>query len=60
MKEVFVVLFETHSNGSCYVDSVFTSEVKALKYCEEQNEWEHSEHGSGDLWYYVKTEYHAE
>lgn len=59
MKEVFVILFKTYTNDSCYVDSVFTSEKEALKYCEEQNEWERSEHGSGDLWYYVKCDYHA-
>lgn len=60
MKEVFVVMFTVVSNGSSYADSVFVSEEKALKYCQEQNEWERSEHGSGDLWHYVKCEYHAE
>ena len=60
MKEVFVVLFRTRSDEADYVDSVFVSEEKALKYCIEQNEWERSEQGSGDFWYYVKAEYNAE
>lgn len=60
MKEVFVVMFKTNSDGSCYVDSVFISEEKAQKYCSEWNEWENSGLGRCDLWFYVKAEYHAE
>lgn len=58
MKEVFVVMFDTLTTHSTYVYSVFTSEEEAQKYCDELNEWERSELGDGDLWYYVKTVLH--
>lgn len=58
MKDVFVVMFDSIKGGQSYVDSVFTSEEEARKYCYEQNEWERSDFGQGDLWYCVKTEFH--
>lgn len=58
MKKVFVVMFDTLESHSTYVDSVFISEVEAQKYCDELNEWERSELGLGELWYFVRAELH--
>lgn len=59
MKEVFVVMFIEMSTYQNYVDSVWESEEEAQKWVNEMNEWERSEKGSGDLWIYVKIDYHA-
>lgn len=59
MKEVFIVSFVKVLSNESYVDSVWENEEDAEKWVNEMNEWERSENGCGDLWYIVKSEYHA-
>ena len=59
MKEVIVVEFVDQKSCQTYVDSVWESEEKAQEYVNKMNEWERSEYGVGDMWLYIKVDYHA-
>ena len=59
MKSIFVVSFVRTKENDHYVDSVWENLEEAQKYVEEQNDWETSELGDGDMWYIEEIEYHA-
>ena len=58
MKKVFIVEFMDAVSGKWYPDSVWESEENAKSYVNRRNEWEKSENGDGDFWYYARIAYH--
>lgn len=58
MDKVFVVYFNRKDSRKMVLDSVFKNESDAIEYCKEQNDWEQSEYGEGDFWYWQLVDYH--
>lgn len=58
MKEVFVVSFKKHGKDYYVNDCVFMNREDAQDYVDQMNEWEESEEGQGDLWFYTNVEFY--
>ena len=58
MKEVFVVSFIKNKTGNVVNDSAFKNLEDAQDYVDQWNEWEVSEYGQGDLWFYTNVEFY--
>lgn len=58
MKEVFVVSFKKHGSDYVVNDCVFKNLEDAQDYVNQWNEWEDSEEGQGDLWFYSKVDFY--
>lgn len=58
MKEVYVVSFKKHGTDHVVNDCVFKNVEDAQDYVDQWNEWEWSEDGQKDLWFWTNMEYH--
>lgn len=59
MKEVFVVNFKKHGTAKVVNDCVFKNLEDAQDYVNQWNEWESSEEGQGDWWFYTKVNFYG-
>lgn len=58
MEEVFVVSFKKHGTDLVVSDCVFKNLEDAQDYVNQWNEWEDSEEGQGDLWFYTNVNFY--
>lgn len=57
MKEVYVVSFKKNGTDHVVNDCVFKNVEDAQDYVNQWNEWECSENGQDDWWFYTKVEF---
>lgn len=58
MKKVYVVSFKKHGTDHSVTDCVFMNLEDAADYVNQWNEWERSEDGNGDLWYWIDVDFY--
>lgn len=58
MKEVYVVSFRKHGTDHVITDCVFKNVEDAQDYVDQWNEWEWSEDGQEDLWFYTNVAFY--
>ena len=58
MKEVYVVSFRKHGTD-CFINAcVFKNVEDAQDFVDQWNEWERSEDGQEDLWFYTNMKFY--